>query len=159
MHDWMHEGKRVPKCLFPSFGKRSTFSGGSIDPLNLFFDEKSMSPTSINLLVLRVCDINKGADFYSALGIEFTKHSHGKGPEHYAAEMGNMVFELYPQTSDVSSTKYTRIGFKVVNATDAIKALVAKGGKIVSELKESPWGLRAVVDDPFGHRIEITEPK
>ncbi|MCC5849970.1 MAG: VOC family protein [Verrucomicrobia bacterium] len=118
-----------------------------------------MSPTSINLLVLRVCDINKGADFYSALGIEFTKHSHGKGPEHYAAEMGNMVFELYPQTSDVSSTKYTRIGFKVVNATDAIKALVAKGGKIVSELKESPWGLRAVVDDPFGHRIEITEPK
>jgi len=53
-----------------------------------------MSATFISFLVLRVSDIDKGADFYSALGIELTKHAHKEGPEHYAAEIGNMVFEL-----------------------------------------------------------------
>jgi len=118
-----------------------------------------MSATCINLLVLRVADIDQGADFYSALGIEFTKHSHGKGPEHYAAEMGNMVFELYPQTEEDASTKYTRIGFVVADAATAIKSLEEKGARTVTPLKDSPWGLRAVLDDPFGHRMEITETK
>jgi len=118
-----------------------------------------MNSTLLNLVVLRVSDIDRAADFYSQLGLTFTKHSHGKGPEHYAAEMSHMVFELYPQTSEDTSTKHTRIGFQVADAATTISRLEEKDGKIVTPLKDSPWGLRAVLDDPFGHRIELTEAK
>ncbi len=111
----------------------------------------------LNLLVLRVPDLERASDFYSAFGLTFTKHAHGQGPEHYAAEFGGMVFELYPQASEDASTKHVRIGFRVADAAAIIQALETKGGKIISPLQDSPWGLRAVVSDPFGHRIELTE--
>lgn len=114
---------------------------------------------ALNLIVLRVPDIDRAADFYSAVGLVFSKHSHGKGPEHCGAELGGLVFELYPQTSDEASTKHTRIGFSVANAAATIQRLEEKGAKIISPLKESPWGLRAVLDDPYGHRLEITEAR
>ena len=118
-----------------------------------------MPTPSLNLLVLRVPDIERAANFYSVFGFTFTKHAHGKGPEHYAAELGPLVFELYPQMSAENSTKDTRIGFQVSDAATVIQRLENEGGTLVSPLKDSPWGPRAVVDDPFGHRIEICEPK
>ncbi len=30
---------------------------------------------------------------------------------------------------------------------------------MISPLKDSPWGQRAIIDDPFGHRIEVSEFK
>jgi predicted enzyme related to lactoylglutathione lyase len=104
-------------------------------------------------------DIEKAAAFYSAFGLSFTKHAHGKGPEHYAAELGTGVFELYPQISEENSTKHVRIGFQVADAASVIKLLEEKGAKIVSPLKDSEWGLRAVLDDPYGHRIELNQAK
>ena len=118
-----------------------------------------MSTISLNLVVLRVPDLERAAAFYSAFGLTFGKHAHGKGPEHYAAELGGAVFELYPQVSEEASTKHVRVGFQVSDAAAIISRLEEQGGKIVSPLKDSPWGLRAVVDDPFGHRIELSESK
>jgi lactoylglutathione lyase len=118
-----------------------------------------MSNVSLNLVVLRVPDIEAAASFYSAFGLSFTKHAHGKGPEHYAAELGSAVFELYPQTSPDNSTKNVRVGFQVGDAKSVIEVAAQRGGKIVSALKDSEWGLRAVLDDPFGHRIELSEAK
>jgi lactoylglutathione lyase len=116
-----------------------------------------MNAISLNLVVLRVPDIERAAVFYSVLGLEFTKHAHGKGPEHYAAELGGVIFELYPLTSDGESMKSVRLGFRVEQASDLIVRLEAGGGTIITPLRESPWGRRGVVDDPFGHRIEIVE--
>ena len=118
-----------------------------------------MNSVSLNLVVLRVPDLERAAAFYSAFGLSFAKHAHGKGPEHYAAELGSAVFELYPQVSEEASTKHVRVGFQVSDAAAVMQHLEEKGGKIVSPLKDSPWGLRAVVDDPFGHRIEFSEAK
>lgn len=118
-----------------------------------------ISSVSINLVVLRAPDLERAVAFYSAFGFTFTKHAHGKGPEHYAAELDTMVFELYPQTSEEASTRHVRIGFQVPDASAVIQRLEDNGGKIVSPLKDSPWGLRAVIDDPFGHRIELCEAK
>jgi len=118
-----------------------------------------MKPISLNLVVLRVPDIERAADFYSGLGLTFTKHAHGKGPEHYAAELGSMVFELYPQATEDATSRHTRIGFQVGDASATIQLLQEKGGKTISPLKDSPWGLRAVIDDPFGHRLELTQAK
>ncbi|MGC4072362.1 MAG: VOC family protein [Nibricoccus sp.] len=118
-----------------------------------------MQNPSLNLIVLRVPDLGRAAEFYSAFGITFEKHAHGKGPEHLAAELGPIVFELYPQATDDGSTKNTRIGFQVIDPDKLLIRLESNGAKIVSALKDSPWGRRAVIDDPFGHRIEITEKK
>ena len=118
-----------------------------------------MNSVSLNLVVLRVPDIEEAAVFYSVLGLSFKKHAHGKGPEHYAAELGSSVFELYPQTADSGSTQGVRIGFQVSDAASVLRQLEHKGARIVSPLKDSEWGLRAVLGDPFGHRIELSQAK
>jgi len=115
-----------------------------------------MPAPTINLIVLRVADIEAANQFYSALGFSFTKHAHGKGPTHYAAEEGPVVFEIYPQATDGDSTKGVRLGFQVSNIGEMLACAEKHGARILSPAKESPWGLRAVIEDPFGHKIEFT---
>lgn len=116
-----------------------------------------MNRASLNLVVLRATDITRAAEFYSVFGMVFEKHAHGKGPEHFAAELGSTVFELYPQAGEDGSTRNVRIGFQVANADALLPQLEKLGARIVSPPKDSPWGRRAVIDDPFGHRVEITQ--
>jgi lactoylglutathione lyase len=116
-----------------------------------------MSSASLNLVVIKSPDIEALCGFYSALGLEFTKHAHGSGPEHYSAESGASVFEIYPQTDADSSTIATRLGFKVNLLDDLLPRLIQLGGKVVSPAKQSPWGKRAVVVDPIGHKVELVE--
>jgi lactoylglutathione lyase len=117
-----------------------------------------MTP-SLNLVVLRSSDIERAMSFYSKLGLKFTSHRHGKGPEHYSAELGGAVFELYPVSEDGSSSLGTRIGFAVPSVDEAIKALGDYPAAVVSPPKDSEWGRRAVVVDPDGHRIELLQPR
>lgn len=49
-----------------------------------------MSTPRLNLIVLRVADIDRAAEFYRLLGVEFTKHAHGSGPLHYAADSNGL---------------------------------------------------------------------
>lgn len=118
-----------------------------------------MNNITLNLLVLRVADITRAAAFYECLGLRFTKHQHGKGAEHLAAELHGAVFELYTQTSDGPSTLGTRIGFSVPSVDAAIAELTNFPGAVLSPAKDSEWGRRAVLADPDGHRVELTEPK
>ncbi|MES2697308.1 MAG: VOC family protein [Verrucomicrobiota bacterium] len=116
-----------------------------------------MPAPALNLLVLRAPDIEAAQRFYSLLGFTFTKHAHGKGPEHYAAETGSLVFELYPQTDAANSTANARIGFRVTGLDALLARLLEGGATLISPAKDSPWGRRAVVADPFGHKLELTE--
>jgi len=99
----------------------------------------------------------RAAEFYSRLGLKFTRHQHGSGPEHFAAELGSGVFELYPLASEGPSTLGTRIGFSVASLDSAIDSLSAFPEAIISPPKDSPWGRRAVVADPDGHRVELLQ--
>lgn len=111
-----------------------------------------------NLIVIRSKAIDSLAEFYSLLGCDFKKHSHGKGPEHYAHEVDGAVFEIYPQKEGGPSSLGARIGFEVQSLEDSIRNVKASGrGKVVSESKDSPWGRRAVIDDPEGHRVELIQ--
>ena len=101
--------------------------------------------------------IEEAQRFCSVLGFSFVKHAHGNGPAHYAADAGGLVFEIYPQTEAEGSTRSTRIGFEVRELGATIDRLVAGRGKLVSPAKDSPWGRRAVVADPAGHKIELIE--
>ncbi len=116
-----------------------------------------MDHIALNLVVIRTPDLDRAEQFYSRLGLQFTRHQHGNGPEHLSAELGGSVFELYPLSADGPSTFGTRIGFSVPSLDAAIAALSGYPAAIISAPKDSQWGRRAVVADPDGHRIEILE--
>lgn len=117
-----------------------------------------MNPVAINLVVLRSPDLARAAAFYTRLlGIEFMRHRHGTGPEHYAAELSGGVFELYPVSAEGLSTLGTRIGFRVPSVDKALERLAECPETVVSAAKDSEWGRRAVVKDPDGHRVELVE--
>lgn len=111
----------------------------------------------LNLLVLRVADLERAAAFYRELGLDFARHAHGKGPEHLAAEGEGLVFELYPATEQHPASSSARLGFAVDDVDAAFAKLTAvPGAKGVSPPKDSEWGRRAVVADPDQHRVELT---
>jgi lactoylglutathione lyase len=116
-----------------------------------------MNNVALNLVVLRSTDMARAVEFYSRLGLSFARHQHGSGPEHYAAELGGGVFELYPQSPGGPSTLGTRIGFSVPSLDAAIAALSDYSAAIISPPKDSEWGRRAVVADPDGHRVELLQ--
>lgn len=111
----------------------------------------------LNLVVLRARNAPRLASFYSSLGLTFVRHRHGAGPEHFACEGGGNVFEIYPVRADAEPTRELRLGFEVADVRLALSRLVETGGEIVSEPAVSPWGLRAVVKDLEGHKVELTE--
>jgi lactoylglutathione lyase len=116
-----------------------------------------MSNIALNLVVLRSSDIVRAAAFYSCIGLQFSQHCHGSGPEHFAAELSDGgVFELYP-IGNGASTLGTRVGFCVASVDAMIAALADYPGAIVSAPCDSAWGRRAVVADPDGHRVELVQ--
>ena len=113
-----------------------------------------MAEISLNLVVLRSPDLDQAEAFYLKLGLCFTRHRHGKGPEHLATEMPGGVFEIYPESENGASTRGTRVGFAVKGLDEIVGRL---GESVISQPKDSPWGRRAVVSDPDGHRVELVE--
>ena len=110
----------------------------------------------LNLLVLRSQDIHRAAKFYEAIGLSFTAHRHGSGPEHYASELNGFVFEIYPLGPKSSPTTGTRIGFHVNDVDSALALLIEAGAILVTAPADSEWGRRAVAKDPDGHLVELT---
>jgi len=113
----------------------------------------------LNLVVIRSADMERSLQFYKLLGLDFTQHRHGNGPEHYACELGIVVFEIYPRTDQAQDTASTRIGFQVNSLDSLVAKLQESGVTLISPPKDSPWGRRAVVNDPDGHRVELVETK
>lgn len=113
--------------------------------------------TRLNLLVLRSRDPEKLAAFYSALGLEFVEHQHGAGPIHFACENADLVFEIYPAGQEGKSTREIRLGFEVEDVGVAVERLLGEGAELASAPKQSPWGLRAVMVDIEGHKVELTQ--
>ena len=118
--------------------------------------EHLITDVDMNLVVLRSVDLERALRFYAALGIALSREQHGSGPEHLAATIGTLVLEIYPQGS-ADKTVGVRLGFRVKSLVTTIARLQAINGVIVSPMQESKWGLRAVVSDPDGHRLELVE--
>ena len=116
-------------------------------------------PPQLNLIVLRSSDIDKAARFYQTIGLSFSKHAHGTGPEHYASETNGFVFEIYPQTAKSQPTTGARVGFKVRSVDETVQALSQLGAVLVTPAADSEWGRRAVVKDFDGHAVELVTPK
>ena len=109
---------------------------------------------ALSLRVLRSGDVEKARRFYELLGMSFSRHRHGTGPEHYASEDDRGVFEIYPRSGGEADA--TGLGFKVSNLPKAF-AQFASAGYEPSPMRENPWGRSFVVRDPDGRRVEIME--
>lgn len=116
-----------------------------------------MSAIRLNLVVIRCVDLERSELFYSLLGLSFVRHRHGKGIEHLSAELDGTVLELYPLDETAASTCGMRIGFSLPLLDFVVDALAAYPNAIVSAPQDSPWGRRAVIADPDGHRVELIE--
>ena len=116
------------------------------------------APPVPNLLVIRSPDIDRAVTFYETIGMLFERHSHGKGPEHYASETCGFVFEIYPQRNESAKTTKTRLGFSVNSVDRVLTLLESLDVEVVSPAKDSQWGRRAVVRDLDGHTVELVTP-
>jgi len=113
-------------------------------------------PTFLNLTVIRCAAIDASAGFFRLIGPEFEKHWHGSVPDHYAASDGIWTFELYPASAKFPASSSTRIGFAVGECDEVAERLRVAGFTIDTVPTDSPWGRRAVVLDPDGHRVELS---
>lgn len=110
----------------------------------------------LNFVVVYSRDMEAAKTFYERLGLTFKREKHGSGPGHYAAELGATVFEIYPCQGESSSA--TRLGFHLPSVDRTVDRLRNHNVKIHSPPKDSPWGRRAVVEDPDGNRVELVQP-
>ena len=119
-----------------------------------------MADVSLTLLVLKTRQVEQLRAFYQTLGVDLAEEQHGKGPVHFAGRAGAVVIEVYPLPDDGSPVdSSTRLGFAVENVAEVIRALEGIGTKIVTPPKETAWGFQAVVKDPDGRSVELTQPR
>jgi catechol 2,3-dioxygenase-like lactoylglutathione lyase family enzyme len=116
-----------------------------------------MSEPALNLLVVRAIDLERTKQFYTALGLRFINERHGRGPEHFASNLGDVVFEIYLRGEDRTFPDDTRLGFNVASLESALHAITVFHTKLIVPPAESPWGRRAIVCDPDGRKVELTE--
>lgn len=115
---------------------------------------KCDSAVQLSLVVVHANDIGVSKRFYETLGLTFVREEHG-GPEHYAAQVGSTVFEIYPRKGSVGDPAQLRIGFCVPSVDESIALVAQTGAQLVRAAHDSPWGRRAVVKDPDGNTVEI----
>src|SRR5215510_3789320 len=94
----------------------------------------SVASVLLNLLVIRAVDIDRAVHFYEQLGLHFDKQQHGNGPEHYSADLGTTVFEIYPYKEGSKTTEGVRLGFIVESLSELMERLKALDIKIISSL-------------------------
>ena len=118
-----------------------------------------ISSLQLNLLVIRSAEPARLAEFYSLLGLQFIYHQHGtKGTWHYSANVGELVFEIYPLLAAQGQVDTSlRLGFQILNLEQLMEELKRNNVKVVVPAKAGEWGYRAVVEDVEGRRVELVE--
>lgn len=136
------------------------FSPGLWNDVQKLFDQRKPSSTSrLNLIVIRSVEPSRTMTFYKMLGMDFQEEQHGSGPVHWAADLDGIVLEIYPAKSADEVDATTRLGFNVNDAVSVLDALRLSNIEIVSDLKQTKWGLRAVVRDSDGRSVELVQRK
>ena len=116
-----------------------------------------MADVALTLLVLKTRQVDRLLAFYQALGIEFAEEQHGQGPCHHAGHLGAVVIEIYPLTDEVTVDSSTRLGFSVSDLAEVVRGLEGIGTIIVKQPMQTASGLQAVVKDPDGRSVELTQ--
>ena len=122
-----------------------------------------MGNATISLLVLRTAQMDKSLAFYRALGLIFVEEKHGSGPVHYSTQIGSIVMEIYPGEAAAPINSKgggaTMIGLRVDSVDSVLAGIQTLGAQVLTAPSDSPWGRRAVVLDPDGRAVELSQPK
>ncbi|MHA6763855.1 VOC family protein [Streptacidiphilus sp. PAMC 29251] len=111
----------------------------------------------LNYLALKCLRLEECLAFYSALGFVFVPETHQRVPLHHAARQHGLTLELHGAEARGDLTgDGTRLGLAVPDLAAAVADAVAAGGVLQSPPREGPWGVRAVLVDPDGRRVELT---
>ena len=114
----------------------------------------------LSLVVIKTNQLEPLRDFYKGLGLEFQEEKHGNGPVHFSTTIRNTILEIYPLPKSVSIVDTTtRLGFSVENLDEIVERLKQSGVQVVAEPLETEWGYSAVVKDPDGRAIELTQKR
>lgn len=117
-----------------------------------------MGDVTLSLLVIKTRRVDDLVKFYGSLGIELAHEQHGTGPVHYAGRAGGAVLEVYPLPDDgTAADTTTRLGFVVESVVEVVEALQALCATVIAEPRLTQWGLRAVVRDPDGRAVELSQ--
>ncbi len=108
----------------------------------------------LNLLVLRCQDLSASKKFYEQLGFQFHKEQHRTGPVHYAAQLEEMVFELYPLKPG-AAVDQTRLGFRLSVEGD-LKERLDRAGIKICDFTHHPKYSVYVVQDPDGRKVVLS---
>jgi lactoylglutathione lyase len=117
--------------------------------------------THFSLIVLRCSDLELSRTFYTALGLTFHTERHGEGAVHYSCQLDDLVLELYPGKPG-SAPEKTQAGSSMhgilVESLDEVLASLQKlGVEIVRPPSDSAWGRYALVLDPDGRVVQLTQ--
>lgn len=111
----------------------------------------------INLIVLKVKNIERTRQFYNQFGFVFKSEQHENGHQHYSFNINGLIFKIYPALADLSNlTQNIRLGFQVENLSQLFTN-ITDIEKIISPPQNTPFGFRAVIKNHDGHVIELTE--
>jgi lactoylglutathione lyase len=117
-----------------------------------------MDEVLLKLLVLKTRQVEQLRLFYETLGIGLTEEQHGKGPMHFAGQVGDVVIEVYPLTDESTPVDASiRLGFAVDNLAEVVQKLQSIGSEIVTPPRETAWGVQAVVHDPDGRAVQLSQ--
>lgn len=116
-------------------------------------DERWRERVRLSLVVIRVSDLAVSRGFYEHLGLRFQQERHGSGPVHLSTAIGGAIIELYPIGTG-PSTQGLRLGLTV----EGLAEVAASCGAAVIEDSERDGQRVVVVQDPDGHKVELTEP-
>jgi predicted enzyme related to lactoylglutathione lyase len=117
--------------------------------------EARQTTVSLRLVVIRSGHLEQVRTFYQALGIDLAQERHGTGPTHYAGQVGEAVFEVYPVPEGGAPDATTRLGFALDDVEQVVEGLRAAGATVLDPPRPTPWGYRAVVRDPDGRAVEL----
>jgi lactoylglutathione lyase len=122
-----------------------------------------MHEPTLSLIVFRCADLARSLAFYEAIGLCFKEEKHGAGPIHYSTHIGSAVLELFPASGtggprDARSPGGIMVGLRVASLEETLRAIEHFGTQIKPPAKTTPWGARAVIVDPDGRTVELSEP-
>ena len=104
--------------------------------------------TEMASLVLYAGDPTATAAFYRALGLDLEHEDHGEGPVHFAVELGQVHFAIYPAEAPSralerrSGGSSLLPGFDVASLDRAAQALAQAGAPVLTGHQQMPRGCR-----------------
>ncbi len=108
-------------------------------------------------IVLKTHKLEDLRDFYECLGFDFEEEQKGKGPAYLAAEAGEAALEIHPLPEGKVADATTRLGFAVPDVVVCCNAAMNSGWRVENKPNSGPNGLRALLRDPDGRAVELTQ--